>query len=171
MACYSSISNSTEVILLVIELFPPPLFFPNLNYIYIGQAYMVKQRQANFILLISKLADTYTFFLPWALIQEPGIHFQKSLWSKAFNLHQVGNNGVNPTVPLNTSAKIFTCASSWGWGLWKSEFSFQMSLHYRTVNQVLLPRGILARKFAGYQPSTASIVPACEEIKVHWALK
>lgn len=28
MACYSSISNSTEVILLVIELFPPPFFFP-----------------------------------------------------------------------------------------------------------------------------------------------
>lgn len=41
-------------------------------------------------------------------MQVDGFHFQKSLWSQALSFQQVGNSVVNPVVPLNTPAKIFS---------------------------------------------------------------
>lgn len=66
-----------------------------LNDVYLGQANTIIWLKASFTRPLSSPEGAYAFILPWALIQEAGIHFQKSLWSKALNLHRIGNNGVD----------------------------------------------------------------------------
>lgn len=108
-----------------------------LNDVYSGQANTIIWLKASFTRPLSSPEGTYAFILPWALIQEAGIHFQKSLWSKALNLHRIGNNGVDLfiTEVMNTSAEIFSWVSSWWWGSWKSVTYFKMCLKTNKIKQ------------------------------------